>query len=298
MRFRSGSLLAGYSAGTSPADSMRRNATFDAGDIRRLTLQSMRARCLHAHRDEIDSGQVKGILMRFGLLFVSFLLAAAVQAKEISLFNGKDLTGWRYFGDGSAYGQPNPAKVSDVFQVKEGGIIHSVGKPNGYLRTDQEFTNFHLSLDWRWTDTNPKAHHQSGIHVRMTGADRMYPMNYEIEIARMPDFWTGDIWIMGFDKASFKSEAVTDPGGKDYPPEGAIGFSWKGAHRYKFKDAEKPLGEWNHYDITLDQDHLIVKLNGERVNEARGLEVVPGSFALQSEGGAIDFRNIKLTPIE
>lgn len=132
----------------------------------------------------------------------------------------------------------------------------------------------------------------------MTGADRMYPMNYEIEIARMPTFWTGDVWIMGFDKTAYRSAAGINPGGKDYPPDGTIGFTWTGAHRYKFRDAEKLPGEWNRYDITLDEDHLVVKLNGELVNEAHGLEVVPGSFALQSEGGAIDFRNIRLTPIE
>ena len=56
-------------------------------------------------------------------------------------------------------------------------------------------------------------------------------------------------------------------------------------------------GQWNHYEITADGDHLIVMLNGERavdVNDARFSE---GNIRLQYQLYPIAFRNIKIRPL-
>jgi hypothetical protein len=68
-------------------------------------------------------------------------------------------------------------------------------------------------------------------------------------------------------------------------------------HRNAVKVNEKPLGEWNQYEITVNGDRVTLKVNGETLNEGTGAEVVPGYIALQSEGGAIQFRDIRLTPL-
>jgi hypothetical protein len=44
-------------------------------------------------------------------------------------------------------------------------------------------------------------------------------------------------------------------------------------------------------------DRITLKVNGEVVNEGWGAEVRPGKIALQSEGGEIHFRNIRLIPL-
>ena len=61
---------------------------------------------------------------------------------------------------------------------------------------------------------------------------------------------------------------------------------------------EKPVGEWNRYDIVLDGSKLTVAVNGEKVNEAVDCEVLSGPVGIQSEGGEIHFRKIELTPID
>ena len=54
---------------------------------------------------------------------------------------------------------------------------------------------------------------------------------------------------------------------------------------------------WNEYVITLKNDVLELVVNGVKVNHAHGLTVVPGAVGLQSEGGPIHFRIVKLTPL-
>ena len=52
---------------------------------------------------------------------------------------------------------------------------------------------------------------------------------------------------------------------------------------------------WNRYEITVSGGNLELKVNGEIVNQASGLDVLAGPIGLQSEGAQIHFRNIELT---
>jgi hypothetical protein len=60
---------------------------------------------------------------------------------------------------------------------------------------------------------------------------------------------------------------------------------------------EKEPGEWNTYQISLDGPKLTVIVNGKKVNEAVECDVVEGPLGLQSEGGEIHFRTVRLTPM-
>jgi hypothetical protein len=71
----------------------------------------------------------------------------------------------------------------------------------------------------------------------------------------------------------------------------------KGRNTKKTHGAEKPLGEWNAYEILVDGPWVRLTVNGEVLNEAWDCEVVPGHVCLQSEGAEIHFRNIRLTPL-
>ena len=66
----------------------------------------------------------------------------------------------------------------------------------------------------------------------------------------------------------------------------------------KIKGNEKQPGEWNVYDITLKGEDLTLLINGEKVNQATGCDVVAGKIGLQSEGGEIHFRTVRLFPLE
>ncbi len=49
--------------------------------------------------------------------------------------------------------------------------------------------------------------------------------------------------------------------------------------------------------ITLNGGRLTLEVNGVVQNTANWCEEVPGKICLQSEGAAIQFRNIRLRPI-
>jgi hypothetical protein len=60
------------------------------------------------------------------------------------------------------------------------------------------------------------------------------------------------------------------------------------------KKADRPLGEWNAFLITLDGDRMTVELNGERVIEAARLPNLPasGPIGLQHHGDPVQFRRL------
>ena len=212
-------------------------------------------------------------LMTLILLACGATLAA--DQKEILLFNGKDLTGWAF----QLKDAPD-AKMSDVWTVDAAnGILVCKGEPWGYIRTEGQYTNYNLKLEWRWDPETKKAGN-SGVFLRVLGPDKIWPKCLE---AQLGSGWAGDVILM--------SGATLEVAPERTNPE-------QPRVKKRIKTAERPVGEWNEYDITFNSDKLILKVNGELVNEGWGAEVVPGYIALQSEGGVIHFRNIRLTPIE
>jgi hypothetical protein len=64
--------------------------------------------------------------------------------------------------------------------------------------------------------------------------------------------------------------------------------------------ADKPIGQWNRFVITMRGDRLTVVLNGKTVLENAQLPGVPerGRIALQHHGDPIQFANIYVRELE
>ena len=199
---------------------------------------------------------------------------APEKAGEIKLFNGKDFTGWTFY-----LRDPN-AKMEDVWSIdpKE-GIIICKGKPNGYIRTVADYTNYILKLEWRFNPGTKQAGN-SGVLLRIVGPDKVWPKSVE---AQLQSGAAGDFWLIDGARLDTPEERVD----KKTP-----------RHRLRTKTNEKPIGEWNEYEITCDGDKITLKVNGEVLNEGTNAEVVPGKIGLQSEGAEIHFRNIRLVPLQ
>ncbi|NUL82695.1 MAG: DUF1080 domain-containing protein [Armatimonadetes bacterium] len=192
---------------------------------------------------------------------------------KTKLFNGKDMAGWNFLLS------DKNLKMEDVWSVDpQQGIIVCKGTPAGYIYTNQNYTSFILTLEWRWSPVT-KHEGNSGVLLRVQEPHKIWPKSIE---AQLYSKHAGDFWLI--DGAKLETD------------EGRIN---KGApnNRVRMKTNEKAAGEWNHYEIIVDGDKVTLKVNGELVNEGKGAEVIPGKIALQSEGAEIHFRNIEIRPI-
>jgi hypothetical protein len=74
---------------------------------------------------------------------------------------------------------------------------------------------------------------------------------------------------------------------------------WKDALGFRGRlDVEKPVGEWNRYEIICAGGDVIYFLNGVKVNEGRDGSLREGRIFFQSEGAEIYFRRIELDPLK
>lgn len=225
-------------------------------------------------------------MKRFGVLVLACALLGACAAffptraedkkgETIALFNGKDLKGWTVFLDPKA---KEKAKPEDVFKVEE-GIISCTGKPNGYLITEKDYGNYVLEVEWRW----PEKAGNSGVFVHVSGPDKIWPKGAE---AQLYSGSAGDFWLVD----GFKLEVDKERQDKKTP-----------RHFFRMKTdkpVENKVGEWNKYKITCKGDTIRLEINGQFVNEGKKAEAEKGKILLQSEGAPVQFRNVKLTPVE
>jgi len=185
----------------------------------------------------------------------------ANYGRAIRLFNGKDMDGWTFSSD----------KLKGTWGVKSGALVNQ-GRPHGYLRTTADYTNYTLRLQMRHLTKG-----NSGVLLRMVGPDKVWPRSIEAQGMRGS---MGDIFNIG----NFPMK--TDPS------------RTRGRHTPKMHPSnEKPLGEWNVYEITLDGGNLQIRVNGLLQNAAKECWETPGKICLQSEGAKTEFRNIVLVPI-
>jgi hypothetical protein len=94
-----------------------------------------------------------GLLIGFALLvFRAEQLAAGIRKPPKGfepLFNGTDLTGWK-----------NAEKQAESWKVLE-GLLHYTGKGGQNLRTEKNYKNFEMWVDWKITKGG-----DSGIYLR------------------------------------------------------------------------------------------------------------------------------------
>ncbi|MCP5090945.1 MAG: DUF1080 domain-containing protein [Gammaproteobacteria bacterium] len=185
----------------------------------------------------------------------------------VELFNGKDLTGWDFFLN-------NGGQRDDVWSVTD-GVLRCEGRPAGYIYTQQHYTNFELTLEWRGDPTVGPGN--SGVLLRVQEPHKTWPLSIE---AQLQSRSAGDIWNID------KFPMLTDQ------------TRTSGRHTTKLLPTnEKPLGEWNHYRIVLDHSRLTLTVNGQVQNTALWCKELSGPIGLQSEGVPIEFRNVRLREI-
>lgn len=181
------------------------------------------------------------------------------------LFDGESLDGW------TCYSEDPSVPAASVWTARD-GELHCSGRPVGYLRTDRTFTDFELELEWRFDPELGAGN--SGVLLRLIEEDKVWPRSIE---AQLHSGNAGDIWNIG-----------------EFPMQVAAERTSGRRTVRSQPSSEKPLGEWNQYAIRLIGGRLELRVNGVLQNAAGWCKRVPGHIALQSEGAAIQFRDIRL----
>ena len=193
-----------------------------------------------------------------------------VPKKKTMLWNGKDFTGWKLFLRDRA------ADVAKTWSVTN-GLVRCTGRPAGYMRTENDYADYLFHVEWRW----PEKAGNNGVLVHMSGEDKVWPRSLECQLHSGN---AGDFWVI--DGIEIAEHAKGGP-------------RVKGRRTIKLKDSsEKPLGQWNAYDIVCKDDWIVVFVNGVLQNVGTKCSDKSGKICLQSEGAVIEYRNIYIEPLE
>jgi hypothetical protein len=248
-------------------------------------------------------------MRKFGLILSALVVFSAQQlwAKDawISLFNGKDLSGWTLKAG------------NDKFFVHDGCIVGEVvseSNTNSVLCTKKDYDNFILELDFR-------ADHQvfSGVHIRSQYSTRKTQWNWDGRPLTIPAghvygnlvlidpspnhrwwtatlydqrWWTGGIYDEMRRMWLYPGLLGGDP--DDFSRQGMKIFNTNG---------------WNHLRIEAVGDSIETSLNGVLCAHIRDSLTPNGFIGLQVrdwisdddhetlEGAKVRFKNIRLQPV-
>lgn len=218
----------------------------------------------------------------------------------VSLFNGKDFSNWKV-----------PDGDNGHWKVIDGVIDYdaaSEASGDKNLWTEREFTDFVLHVDWRIKETpyvNPNVPYilPDGTHARDV-------LGKEMKLA-LPDSDSG-IFIRGSATHQINIWCWPIGSGEMY----GVRMDRQRAPEVRAAvtprtQADKPVGEWNHFEITVRSKTVTVVLNGKTVIADAQLADLParGRVALQHHGGKrngqwnsppslVQFKNIFIKTLE
>ena len=210
---------------------------------------------------------MKSLLIVFLILFTGCTKKDNSQStmnetQKINLLENNNLDKWTFYLTDSTVSP-------DLIWSVKNGIVLCTGSVNGYMRTKQKFSNYKLSLDWRW----PGEPGNSGVLLHITGKDKVWPKCIE---AQLMSGTAGDFFLIDSTDINERLDKTSNRVEK------------------KNESSENAPGEWNHYEIVCSGDSIMVYVNDVLQNQASGASVSKGWIGLQSEGAPIEFRNISI----
>ena len=205
-------------------------------------------------------------------------LAAGAQSgapQFRDMFNGRDLTGW-----------VNINTAEDTSEFRDGALVCS-GRPIGVMCSEKQYENFVLHIEWK----HMEAGGNSGVFVWSSARpdpESRLPDGVEVQMLELE--WPN----------LHKREGVTPPvayvhgelfgvGGVKTTPD-----TPRGERSMSIENRALGKGEWNTYDVVAVDGTIKLSVNGKFVNGITRATQKKGYFCLESEGGEIHFRNIRV----
>jgi hypothetical protein len=181
-------------------------------------------------------------------IIIGVVSLASQNSKDswADIFNGRDLSGWTIVNDAE-------------FKVDNGCI--RIIKGMGWLRSNKEYKNFILELEWRALSDK----YDSGIFIRADSAGTPWPTN---------------AW-----QVNLKYDA--------------IGGLVRGSKVIVPSETPKiPTNQWVKFRIEVIGSKITLDVDNERAWEFEKLDAQKGYIGIQAEDKVFDFRNIKIRELE
>lgn len=194
--------------------------------------------------------------------------APADEAGFVPLFDGKTLRGWA------------PVNVApNTFTVRDGMIV-STGVPTGILRTERQYENFILELEWR--------------HMRPGGNAGLFIWSDAITAPGVPFARAIEVQILdGHNTDNYTSHGdVFAIHGATMKPDRPHPGGWERCLPSERRC--RPAGEWNHYRVVCINGSLKLSVNGKEVSGGTKCSPRQGYICLESEGSECHFRNLRI----
>jgi hypothetical protein len=234
-------------------------------------------------------------MIRSALVIIAALLAAAPAAAQkppsgfTSLFNGKDLSGWR--GRQPNYNPAEEAKLTKEelaekqakwnaerdahwrVDTEKKEIVSDGQSP--HLATVKDYGDFEFHVDWLMVSPNG----DSGIYLRGIPQVQIWDPSNARELRNGADKGSGALW----------NNRADSPG------------------KFPLVKADKPIGQWNNLRIRMIGEKVWVWLNDQLTVDGQVMDnyfdktgPVParGPIELQTHGSEMRFKNIYVKEIK
>ncbi len=172
----------------------------------------------------------------------------------------------------------------------EGDLLICKGQPIGVMRSEKQYENFILQVEWRhmeaggnsgvfvWSDAKPSEKNRlpGGVEVQMLELDWV---NLNISDGKKPPiaYVHGELFGVGGVKI--------------------ISDNPRGERSKSIENRARGKEEWNSYTVICVDGTIKLSVNGKFVNGISKSTIKKGYLCLESEGAEIHFKNFRLVEL-
>ena len=223
------------------------------------------------------------------LIFVFVLVAAVINAQKPLFKFGDEID-----SESISAGKKQKAEKIQWIQVNtedstwqlNGKELICFGNPIGVIRSEKEYENFVLHIEWR----HMKAGGNSGTFVwskAQPGTNRL-PDGVEVQMLEL-DWVNQNIRNGEKPPIAYVHGELFGVGGVKIIPDNP-----RGERSKSVENRCLGKGEWNTYEVVCVDGTIKLAVNGKFVNGISQASQRKGFICLEAEGSEIQFRNIRL----
>lgn len=172
----------------------------------------------------------------------------------------------------------------------KGNMLMSTGKPIGVMRSEKQYENFILHIEWQ----HMEAGGNSGLFVwsaARPGEERL-PDGVEVQMLELD-------WVSLNKQQDGELPPIAYVHGELFGVGGVktMTDNPRGERSKSVENRCKGKGEWNTYDLVAIDGVIKLSVNGKFVNGISQSTQKKGYICFEAEGAAINFRNLRIVEL-